>query len=47
MFTFQDVLGLDEDSWAMSVPQPVIAVVLVYKFKPVHHEMIGAIEKES
>ena len=47
MFSFHDVLGLDADSWAISVPQPVIAVVLVYKFKPIHHEFIHNIEKEQ
>lgn len=46
MFNFHDVLGFDPEMWAFSVTQPVLAVVLVYEFKPVHHEMIGNLEKE-
>lgn len=40
MFGYHDVISLEEDVWAMMVPQPVIAVVLLYQIRKQHDDLI-------
>ena len=46
MYGFHDVYGLDPDAW-MCLPQPCIAVVLLYQIKKQHKDLIkGEIEAQ-
>ena len=45
MFKFHDVFSLDDDIWSAMVPQPVIAVILLYQIKKEHKDLFAQQEQ--
>jgi len=41
LFKFHDVFSLEEETWKNLLPEPVIAVVLLYSVKDAHNDMIA------
>ncbi|CDW88421.1 carboxyl-terminal proteinase [Stylonychia lemnae] len=40
LYKIHDVYGLDDDLWDAMVPQPVLAVILLYQIKKEHRDLI-------
>jgi ubiquitin carboxyl-terminal hydrolase L3 len=46
MYKFHDVYALDDDVWSGFIPQPVLAVILLYQIKKQHEDLIAKDQQE-